>query len=160
MSGIAQFISKRGLNELKIWSEEGYKAIREHDVRFSDYFATPRSIKVTSVKPSGTVSLLAGATPGMHYPESRFCIRRVRISKASPLIPNLLLAGYHIEDCVGDEVRTAVVDFPVDMGENVRSLDKLSMWEQLSLAAFLQRYWSDNQVSKNAEEREHGVDND
>jgi hypothetical protein len=28
----------------------------------------------------------------------------------------------------------------------VRSLDQLSMWEQLSLAAFLQRYWSDNQV--------------
>ena len=39
---------------------------------YSDWFAIPKSIKTTSVKPSGTVSLLVGATPGMHYPESRF----------------------------------------------------------------------------------------
>jgi ribonucleoside-triphosphate reductase len=29
----------------------------------------------------------------------------------------------------------------------VRTLDTVSMWEQFSLAAFLQRHWADNQVS-------------
>lgn len=82
----------------------------------------------------------------MHYPESRFCIRRVRVSKHSNLIPRLEEAGHKIEDCFGDD-RTVVVEFPIDMGEGIRPLDQVSMFEQLSLAAFLQRYWSDNQVS-------------
>ena len=51
--------------------------------------AVPSSIKTTSVKPSGTVSLLAGATPGLHYPESRFYIRRIRLSKHSELLEPL-----------------------------------------------------------------------
>jgi ribonucleoside-triphosphate reductase len=40
-----------------------------------------------------------------------------------------------------------VVEFPIDIGQGIRSASEVSMWEQLSLAAFLQRYWSDNQVS-------------
>lgn len=66
-------------------------------IRFSEEFAIPRSIKTTSIKPSGTVSLLAGSTPGMHYPISRFCLRRVRMSAASDLLEPLRAAGYHIE---------------------------------------------------------------
>ena len=59
VSGIAQFITNRGLNELKNWLEEGYDTIQEWDDIYSDWFAIPKSIKTTSVKPSGTVSLLA-----------------------------------------------------------------------------------------------------
>jgi hypothetical protein len=40
-----------------------------------------------------------------------------------------------------------VVTFPVDAGAGVRTLASMSMWEQFSLAALLQRYWADNQVS-------------
>lgn len=146
MSGVAQFIASRGLEELRLWCDEGYGAIQDYDRKYSDWLAIPRSIKTTSVKPSGTVSLLAGATPGMHYPESRFYIRRVRVPKASPLLKPLAEAGYPIEDAA-TEAGTAVVSFPVDVGEGVRTLDELSLWEQLSLAAFLQRHWADNQVS-------------
>ena len=45
------------------------------------------------------------------------------------------------------EPNTMVVEFPIDHGEGIRGLNQVSMWEQLSLAAFLQKYWSDNQVS-------------
>lgn len=64
------------------------------------FYGVPRSIKVSTVKPSGTVSLLAGATPGIHFPESRYCIRRVRLSAASPLVPQLRARGYRIEPCL------------------------------------------------------------
>ncbi|RHY38836.1 hypothetical protein DYB30_005158, partial [Aphanomyces astaci] len=87
MSGIAQFITQRGLHELKDWCMQGYDAIQAYDKTYSDFLAIPRSIKTTSIKPSGTVSLLAGATPGMHYPESRFYIRRVRLDRGSELLP-------------------------------------------------------------------------
>jgi hypothetical protein len=89
VSGVAQFITKSGIDVLKNWLEEGYDTIQEWDKMYSDWLAVPRSIKTTSVKPSGTVSLLVGATPGMHYPESRFYIRRMRLSKHSELIKPL-----------------------------------------------------------------------
>ena len=85
VSGIAQFITHRGQGELKHWLEEGYCALQKYDKGYSDWFAVPRSIKTTSVKPSGTVSLLAGATPGLHYPESKFYIRRIRLSNIAHL---------------------------------------------------------------------------
>lgn len=149
MSGVAQFITKHGLHTLKDWCEQGYAAIEKYDEIYSDWLAIPKSIKKTSIKPSGTVSLLAGATPGMHYPESRFYIRRVRLSKWSDLIKPLEEAGYNIEPCFGSEDTTSVVEIPVDNGEGsgIRTVDDVSMWEQLSLAAFLQRHWADNQVS-------------
>jgi adenosylcobalamin-dependent ribonucleoside-triphosphate reductase len=147
VSGVAQFITNRGLEELKNWLEKGYDTIQEWDCIYSDWFAIPKSIKTTSVKPSGTVSLLVGATPGMHYPESRFYIRRIRLSKLSELIEPLTKAGYKIEPAFGSENSTVVVDIPVDAGEGIRTAAELSIWEQFSLAAFLQRHWADNQVS-------------
>jgi hypothetical protein len=104
-------------------------------------------IKTTSVKPSGTVSLLAGATPGLHYPESRFYIRRIRLSKHSELLEPLQKAGYKVEPAFGSEDTTMVVEVPVDVGEGIRTAAELSIWEQFGLAAFLQRHWADNQVS-------------
>ena len=106
-----------------------------------------KSIKKTSVKPSGTVSLLAGATPGVHYPENVCYIRRMRLSKHSDLIAPLEEAGYKIEPCYGSEDSTVVVEVPVKIGDNIRSVKDVSVWEQAALAAFMQKYWADNQVS-------------
>jgi len=147
VSGVAQFITKHGMEELRTWLESGYDTIQEWDKQYSDWFAVPKSIKTTSVKPSGTVSLLVGATPGMHYPESRFYIRRMRLSKYSELIEPLKKAGYKLEPAFGSEKSTVVVEVPVDVGEGIRTAAELSIWEQFSLAAFLQRHWADNQVS-------------
>jgi len=147
VSGVAQFITNRGLDKLKCWLNRGFDVIQEWDKQYSDWMAVPRSIKTTSVKPSGTVSLLAGATPGLHYPESRFYIRRIRLSKHSELLEPLKKAGYKLEPAFGSEDTTMVVEVPVDVGEGIRTAAELSIWEQFSLAAFLQRHWADNQVS-------------
>ena len=147
VSGVAQFITKNGMGELQNWLETGYDTIQKWDNQYSDWFAVPKSIKTTSVKPSGTVSLLVGATPGMHYPESRFYIRRMRLSKHSELLEPLKKANYKLEPAFGSEDTTMVVEVPVDVGEGIRTAAELSIWEQFSLAAFLQRHWADNQVS-------------
>ena len=147
VSGIAQFITYKGIDELKTWLMDGYNVIQDWDKVYSEWFATPRSIKTTSVKPSGTVSLLAGATPGLHYPESRLYIRRIRLSKYSPLLKPLEASGYKIEPAFGSEDTTVVVEVPVDVGKGIRTSKELSVWEQFSLAAFMQKYWADNQVS-------------
>jgi adenosylcobalamin-dependent ribonucleoside-triphosphate reductase len=147
VSGIAQFITNRGIGELRHWLESGYDEIHRLDDVYSDFLAIPKSIKTTSVKPSGTVSLLAGATPGVHYPESRFYIRRIRISKQSNLLKPLKDAGYTIEPAFGSEDSTVCIEIPVDVGEGIRTAKELTVWEQFSLAAFMQRHWADNQVS-------------
>ncbi len=146
-SGIVQAIAKLGLNEYRRWCEEGYDTIQRYDEIYSEWFIIPKSIKTTSIKPSGTVSLLAGATPGMHFPESRTYIRRLRMSIHSELIAPLKKAGYLVEPCVGSEKSTVVTEIPVRINDDVRTVSEVSLWEQLSLAAFLQRYWADNQVS-------------
>lgn len=147
VSGIAQFLTKHNLHELQRWLTTGYNTIQKWDQSLSEWLVITPSIKTTSVKPSGTVSLLAGSTPGMHYPEARHYIRRVRLSHVSELLAPLREAGYKIEAAYGDEKNTVVVEIPVDVGENIRTVKQVSMWEQLALAAFLQRYWADNQVS-------------
>jgi ribonucleoside-triphosphate reductase (thioredoxin) len=146
-SGIQQAIAKLGIEEYRRWCEEGYRTVRAYDDIYSEWLTIPRSIKVTSVKPSGSVSLLAGATPGMHWPESRFHVRRMRLSKWSELVPALVEAGYPVEPAVGSEDSTVVVEVPVQIYEDIRTVADVSMWEQLAMAAFLQRHWADNQVS-------------
>lgn len=147
MSGIVQSIEKHGMETFRQWADKGYKAIKEYDEIYSDWLAIPRSIKVTSVKPSGTVSLLAGATPGVHFPDYKRYIRRMRISINSDLVPMLEQAGYPIEPAIGSEESTLVVEIPVELNDNIRTTSEVSMWEQLALAAFMQRWWADNQVS-------------
>lgn len=147
VSGIAQFITEYGLHTLKEWLEIGYDFLKITDREVSEWLCIRQSIKITSVKPSGTVSLLAGVTPGIHYPESKYYIRRMRIARDSQLIQRLVRAGYHVEPCAVSPETTLIVEFPVFVGNDIRTLQNVSMWEQLSLAAFMQRYWADNQVS-------------
>lgn len=149
-SGIQQFVARHGIETYRQWCDEGYRTIQKYDEIYSEWFCIPRSVKTTSIKPSGTVSLLVGATPGMHWPEDLFCIRRMRLAKNSDLIKPLKAAGYHIEPCVGQEDSTVVVEVPVKLDSEegkLRSVSQVSMWEQVSMAAFIQRWWSDNQVS-------------
>jgi ribonucleoside-triphosphate reductase len=59
---------------------------------------------------------LAGATPGIHYPEARRYIRRVRLASNSELVPALAEAGYDVEPSVTDPDNTHVVSVPIDAG--------------------------------------------
>jgi hypothetical protein len=137
-------LDKNSLETFRIWLDAGFHEIQRWDEIYSSWLCVPRSIKTTSVKPSGTVSLLAGVNPGCHFPEFSYYIRRVRIAKNSQLVPNIIASGLNVEDDVVDP-SSLVVEFPVKTeGKN---LNEVSIWEQVSLAVFLQKYWSDNQVS-------------
>jgi len=147
ISGIVQFVAEKGLDELKKWATEGYSEIAKYDEIYSEWLCIPNSIKMTSVKPSGSVSLLAGATPGVHFPVSEYYIRRIRIGKNSELVKPLVDAGYKTEPAFGDETSTLIVEIPVCVGKGIRADKDVSMWEKMSLAVFMQKYWADNQVS-------------
>lgn len=151
MSGVVQAIQKFGASEFIRWCDRGYDALTALDASYSDWLAVPESIKRTSIKPSGTVSILANASPGIHYPHSEYYIRRVRFAANATILPHLKQAGYNIvPDVYGQEKgkeNTMVVEFPVHEPYFSKGKAQASMWEQLALTAAMQRYWADNQVS-------------
>jgi len=98
MSGIQQAIKKFGLqNYLRDFCDKGYKVIGSLDRIYSRWLGVPRSIKMTTVKPSGTVSLLAGATPGVHCTHSEHYLRSVRVPATNRMMDRLIAAGYQVE---------------------------------------------------------------
>lgn len=147
MSGIVQAIQKFGRRRFfEDYCDKSYNYLTKLDQTYSDWLCIRTSIKKTSVKPSGSTSLLCGATAGIHYPHSQYYIRRVRLQENSPLVTQLTLAGYKLErDAYSPN--TVVVEFPVEEKNFDRSKDQVSMWEQLELTAQMQQYWADNQVS-------------
>ncbi len=145
-SGIVEAFEKVGRREHFRWCDEGYKYVAHLDKIYSQWLCVPESIKRTSVKPSGTVSLLPGVTPGIHYPHSKYYMRTIRIDKTSPLVDAIRAANYHIEESVyGDN--TWIVYFPVEQHNVTRAKRDVSIWEQVENIAQVQHYWADNQVS-------------
>lgn len=146
-SGIVQAFAQFGRREvLNKFCDEGYNVIKQWDKVYSKWLCIPQSIKITSVKPSGTVSLLTGCTPGIHYPEAQHYWRRVRVKSDSPLVQILKDSGYHIEPSVTDPANTAVIKFAVS-DPRVKPTNEISIWEQVANTVDFQRYWADNQVS-------------
>lgn len=156
VTGVVQALQKHGEKDLTCWLDIGYGAIQDMDQDVSEAFGVPLSIKTTTVKPSGTVSLVMGTTPGAHFDHSPFYIRRVRYSRTSPLLPSLIAAGYHVEpDTYADN--TMVVEFPVRTDTPQGKADA-TVWDKVHVAELLQKWWSDNMVSLTVDFGAHEAD--
>jgi len=146
LTGIASFADNTGLPALREWMDEGYKKIRHYDHKYSEWLCVRESVRVTTVKPSGSVSLLSGATPGVHWgPGGEFYLRAIRFGNTDPMLHLFKAAGYKIEDDLVS-ANTSVVYFPVASGHK-RAEKQVSLFEKIGLAATAQKYWSDNGVS-------------
>ena len=145
-SGVVQAFNKFGRREVYNMCDKAYEYVQQLDEDYSNWLCIPKSVRMTSIKPSGTVSLLNGSTPGIHFPESEFYIRRIRFSESSEMLKQLEEAGYNIEK---DEYspNTMVVEFPVREPYFQKGKKDVSIWEQLEIAAQYQHYWADNSVS-------------
>jgi len=147
MSGIANFGDNRGLTILRDWMNEGYETVAYYDRSYSEWLGIRESIKTTTVKPSGTVSILAGESPGVHWtPGGAYFLRAIRFSNDDPMLSLFSNAGYKVESASESPDTTSVVYFPIK-SQAKRSESEVSIYEKISLAALSQRHWSDNSVS-------------
>ncbi len=147
ISGVANFADNKGLPVLRDWMDEGYNKIKAYDVTYSEWLGIRESIKMTTVKPSGTVSILAGESPGVHWAVGgEYFLRAIRFSNTDPMLPLFKMANYRVEPASESPDTTSVVFFPIRSGAR-RSEKDVSIFEKMSLAATAQRYWSDNSVS-------------
>ena len=146
LTGIASFADEHGLPTVRTWMDEGYNKIRFYDRKYSEWLCVRESIRVTTVKPSGSVSILSGATPGVHWgPGGKFYLRAIRFGNQDQMLHLFRAAGYKVEaDLVS--ANTSVVYFPISSGHK-RAEKDVTLFEKTALAATAQKYWSDNGVS-------------
>jgi ribonucleotide reductase alpha subunit len=147
ISGVANFADEKGLPVLRSWMDAGYNAVKDYDESYSEWLGIRASIKTTTVKPSGTVSILAGESPGVHWTVGgQFFLRAIRFGNTDPMLPLFKMAKYRVEPASESPDTTSVVYFPVKSGSKRAERD-VSIFEKIALAATAQRYWSDNSVS-------------
>ena len=137
--------------EQRGWLDSCYIYLREYDKEYSRIAGFPASIKLTTVKPSGTLSLLAGVTSGAHPAYAQHYIRRIRMSADSELVRVCRDSGYDIEyvrnfDGTEDH-STVVVSFPCEFPQGTMLAENMSAVDQLEVIKRLQTEWSDNAVS-------------
>ena len=144
VTGVCQSMDKLS------WLDFIYKGLRKFDKKNSKERGWSPSIKLTTVKPSGTLSILAGSTPGVHPAFSSFFIRRIRMAVNDSLVETCKDLGYHTEfakNFDGTENHdTVVIEFPCKFENALLAKDTTAV-KQLDLVKELQANWSDNAVS-------------
>jgi ribonucleotide reductase alpha subunit len=148
VTGVCQSLDKLD------WLDDCYVSLRKFDKEWSAKRGWSESIKLTTVKPSGTLSLLGGATPGVHPAFSKYYMRTVRMSSSDALVQTCKDMGYHVEFLInfdGTENRdTVVVYFPCQTPEGSILTKDMDVLKQLEMVKKLQTIWSDNAVSVTA----------
>jgi ribonucleoside-triphosphate reductase len=146
LTGIMQ-ASKEQLS----WMDAAYKYLRDYDARYSEMNGFNPSIKLTTVKPSGTLSLLPGVTPGVHPGYSQYMYRRIRIAAEHPLVQTCRDHGYPVEYQKNfdgsDDRNTLVITFPFAYPKGTKLAKDMTAIDQLKWIKRLQEEWSDNSVS-------------
>lgn len=145
LSGIADFYDAVGFTALTKILRKGYKKVRCTNRVLSREAGVPESIRVTVVKPSGTIAQIVGVSSGIHFPTFKYALRRMRMGQDSHIATTMIASDYPYEEDTYSP-NTLVVEFPIDQGKT-RKATEVSMWEQISLASTLQREWADNSVS-------------
>lgn len=146
LTGITDVSDKSGLPQMRDWMQDGYNEVRRYDQQYSEWLCIRESNRVTTIKPEGSVSLLSGASPGIHWgPGGKFYLRAVRFGNSDPMLHLFRSAQYLVEqDLVSDD--TSVVYFPMKSNSS-RSEKEVTLFEKIGMAATAQRHWSDNGVS-------------
>lgn len=139
------------LDDIEEWCDYVYKNLRTYDKEWSKQNGMPESIRLSVVKPSGSLSLLPGATPGVHPGFSEYFTRRVRFSTNDPIVDKLRAAGYKIEP----EIRfdgtnnhdISVISFPCKFEKGTLVTKDTTAIKQMELVKKLQTCWADQAVS-------------
>lgn len=133
------------------WLKPGYDYLRDLDAEHSAAIGIPASVRLTTVQPSGTLSLLPGVTPGIHPAYAKYYIRRVRFGAADPLIEACRKRGYNVVPDMGLDGREDhtkwVVEFPAKSPDGAVLAADMTAVEQLEWVKRMQTDWADNAVS-------------
>jgi len=144
------------------WLDDAYVALREFDAEWSATRGWPESVRLTTIKPSGTLSLLPGVTPGVHPGFSQYFVKRMRMAASDVLVDYCRGKGFHVEPLRNfdgsEDHRTVVVEFPCAFPEGTILAEHMTAIEQMDLVRLLQKVWADNSISVTVYYRKEELD--
>ena len=138
--------------EQKSWLSNLYEYLRDYDKTYSNKIGVGTSVKLTTIKPSGTLSLLSGVCSGAHPGIYQYFIRRIRIGSNNHQLINLAKQNnYFVEYQKNfdgtDDKNTQIIEFPCRYPDGTVLAKDMSAIDQLNVVKELQTNWSDNSVS-------------
>lgn len=140
----AYWIETQGLHRITKYLRQGYKAVRVTNRWANGEAGVPEAIKVTTIKPGGTVPKLTGGVGGIGNATFGYTLRRIRVAINNPIVPILKKSKVPHEVDIFDP-KTLIFQFPTM--QKGRPAQRVSLWEQAFNLVTFQREWSDNAVS-------------
>ena len=127
----------------------------ETNLVWSKVFGVPQSTAITTVKPSGTVSVLVDSASGIHSRFSPYYIRTVRADKKDPASQFMIDRGVPVEDDVIAPDHNHVFSFPVAAPKGAVVTTDLSAIEQLERWLTYKQHWCEHNPSCTVTVKEH-----
>lgn len=148
--GVTGYLQSDYVEDAAIFNDV-YQNMEEVDREYSKQLKVGTSVKLTTVKPSGTLSLLPGVTAGCHPAISHYYIRRIQFSSDDKLVVRAKELGYYVEPKFNQDGskdnKVMVVEFPCSIPTTTLVESQMTAVQQLEVQKFLQTYWADNSVS-------------
>ncbi len=127
------------------------QAARDAAAQYAYQLRIPTPLLTTTIKPEGTLSLVAGGvSAGLHYAHAPYFIRRIRISSDDALAKAALMLGWKVQPEIGtpdndiNKARTLVIDFPVASGATVTKGDVPALKQLEHYIQFQKHYTQHN----------------
>lgn len=159
---------------LQRWRQIVHETVWE----YCDRHGLKRPNRCTTVQPSGTKSLLTGASPGWHPPKAQRFIRRITFRKGDPVAMACYDFGYNIIPSQSDKDETGkllddpfdprctewLVEIPVAVswadlpGADAIDISQFSALAQFDFYMQVQQHYTTHNTSATIELREHEVE--
>jgi ribonucleotide reductase, class II len=159
---------------LSDWKEIVHQVVWE----YCDKHGLKRPNRCTTVQPSGTKSLLTGASPGWHPPKAQRFIRRITFRKNDPVALACIDYGYNVIPSQSDKDEKGnllndpfdsrctewLVEIPVSVswadlpGADEIDISKFNALAQTDFYMQVQKYYVTHNTSATIELREHEIE--
>ena len=127
------------------------ETLKQHAIdtnkEWSEKLGINQSAAITCIKPSGTVSQLAGVSSGIHPSYSEYYYRTVRLDTKDPLCDFLQTMGLRNEPELFHPESQRVFYFPTKAPEGSLTSDKLSARDHFSLYLTYRKHWCEHNPS-------------
>lgn len=135
------------------WNEdilqEYYGYARNAGIEYANELNVNIPVTFTTVKPSGSISLLTNSNAGIHSPKGEYIIRRLRFNIGDPMIETLKAAGVpYAPDHYSPNGRV-VFEFPLKsrLAPGQKTSMNETVTDQINRQLTVQKAWADNAVS-------------